>query len=263
MINARRQKHDTGQDEFVSRFKAYMASAAAYKPLADFIKARPEKEIRDCLTIYFEVAKDYDTNEDRPRRTFYALSARLLTDADIYFALRYEVLVHLNGSPWQKHYNALGSTTQNRIGVLIKRKKTALTSAQRAVIQVFDDYTSRPDPKKLEKFLYRYKFPALSDCLLAYIEVSQRLPDSDKNSLTIFFALSFRALGLGDSNFAAHYESLVHSEGTVWKRRSDALEAWQRTDKLEPAIREKQVVRTADYSGSPLTVKHAVISNGR
>ncbi len=255
------------QDEFSTRFKAYLASAKAYKPLLNFIQAQPESDLRDCATIYFRIAADYDVRDERSLKTYNDLAARLLAIADVYFALRFEVLVNQKNTPWGKHYVALDSASQGRLSVLVKRKKAQLSFAQRDFLRIFEDYVgaAHPDPKRLEKFLEYYKFAQLQDSLLAYIEVSQKYADTDKNSLTVFYAVSFMTLSKKDcdSDFAARYEKNVKADGTVWKRRYDALEWWQR-EKLQQAYKEKQTIqRTTEYTSKdkkvyPVTEKLAI-----
>ena len=103
----------------------------------------------------------------------------------------------------------------------------------------------RPNQKAVSNYTARLKkSDQLFDCLRVYVEVSQKYPDNDTNSLIIFFGVSYQAIGLGDFKFAADYEALVTSSGTIWKRRFDALNSWQRDEMLKPAIAEKKKIVT-------------------
>ena len=82
------------QQKFESRFKAYMANFAAYGDLSAYIKGLKAQEIRDCLDIYFEVAKPYGGRDEHKRAVgvFYDVSQKALQSNDVYFALRFEAL---------------------------------------------------------------------------------------------------------------------------------------------------------------------------
>jgi hypothetical protein len=135
------------------------------------------------------------------------------------------------------------SKSGRRVWPSISQQKTALSWIQRGFLSVFEQHMRTPNQKAVSEFTAKLKkSDYLFDCLLVYVEVSQKAPDDDPNSLIVFFGVSFQAVGLGDSTFAAKYESLVTSEGTIWKRRYDALNTWQRDEKLKPAIDEKKKI---------------------
>ncbi len=233
------------QEEFVSRFKAYMANANAYSSLSGYIKGLQPAGLRECLWIYFDVSKDYLGKEERRRSltAYYDLSLAALQRNDVYFALRFEALTQASGTAWRKAYSELRSAQQKRLSAQIARQKAGLSWVQRDFLAEFNRHMEQPNQRAISQFTAKLrKSDQLFDCLLVYVEVSQKYADDDKNSLIIFFGVSFQALGLGDSYFAAKYESLVTSSGTIWRRRYEALDAWQRDEKLKPAIDEKKKI---------------------
>ena len=233
------------QGEFVSRYKAYMANAGAYGSLSGFIKGLHPKDVRECLSIFFDASKGFIGKEEHKRSliVFFDLSLRALQANDVYFALRFEALTQLSNSEWRKTWSELDAPRRRRLSAQIAQQKTRLSWIQRGFLGKFEMHMKRPDQKAVSEFTAKLKkTDQLFDCLRVYVEVSRRYPDTDKNSLIIFFGVSFQALGLGDSYFAAKYESLVTSEGTIWKRRYDALDTWQRDEKLKPTIAEKKKI---------------------
>ncbi len=233
------------QDEFSRKFRAYMVSPAAYKPLSGYIKGLPFDALRECFLVYFDLSKDYTGRDEHKRslKIFFELSSAAIQKRDTYFALRFDALVRFEPTIWHSLYAELDPTLQRELSRQIRRQKAALSPIQKAFLDKFDSYMklrTMEQEKRLANWLGKLlKFNPLHDCLLAYVEASQRFPDNDKNSITVFYGLSFQTLGLGSSTFAAEYASLVHSKDTVWKRRYDVLESWQR-DKLDSAIREKK-----------------------
>ena len=260
------------QEEFVRRFQEYEKNQAAYKSLSNFLRARSFGELRDCLSIYFEgeVYKPYVDKDGHKRAltVFYDLCFNVLSRSapgeDLYFALRLEALVQNKSGIWHSFFVELDIKQQRTLTSRISRQKAKLSSKQKDFLREFDLLMQQGSKQGAKRFADRVltvkKIEPLNDCLRAYVEVSQKYSDNDKDSLNAFYAISYYALGvahrIGDSYFAAKYESLVHSEGTVWKRRYDALDAHQRDDQLVPAIREaKQVVieKKGSVGGKELT----------
>jgi hypothetical protein len=233
------------QEEFVSRFRAYMAKAGAYDSLAQYVKGLGPRDLRDCLSKYFDVSKDYLGKEERKRslRVFFDVSLLALQKNDQYFALRFEALTQFPNSAWQKTYSGLESTEQRKLSAQVGQQKTRFSVPQRRFLDEFDRHMRQPNQKAVSNFTSKFKkSDQLFDLLLVYVETSQKYADDDKNSLIVFFGVSYQALEFADSYFAANYESLVTSEGTVWKRRFDALDHWQRDEMLKPAIAEKKKI---------------------
>jgi len=233
------------QDEFVRRFKVYMANDSAYKPLADYIQQLHAEDSRLCLSIYFDVSKDY-VGRDEHRRAltvFYDLSLKSLAVNNKYFALRYEALVEATGQAWQRTYVELNSNQQHRLQSQISRQKAVLSLIERRFIAEFEKVPNPPNQKAVSEFTSKLKKnDQLEECLLVYVEISRKYSDTDGNSLLIFYGVSLQALWSGDSYFAARYESLVTSADTIWKRRFDALDAQLREGKLKPTIAEQKKI---------------------
>ena len=239
------------QQEFVSRYKAYMADSAAYGKLSAYIKGLKAQEGRDCLDIYFDVAKPYAGRDEHKRAVgvFFDLSLKALQTNDLYFALRFEALTQAKHKAWLKTYSELDSTQQRKLSAQVSQQKTNLSLIQRGFLREFLKHMERPNQKSVSEYTAKVrKTEPLYDCLRVYVEVSQKYPDSDTNSLIIFFGVSFQALELADFKFAADYEALVTSPGTIWKRRFDALNSWQRDEMLKPAIAEKKKLVTEKKS---------------
>ncbi|HWZ97050.1 MAG TPA: hypothetical protein VN025_04750 [Candidatus Dormibacteraeota bacterium] len=235
------------QEEFVSRFKAYTANSSAYGKLSTYIKGLNARDVRDCLDIYFEVAKPYGGRDEHKRAVgvFYDLSLKALQSNDVYFALRFEALTQSKDLAWPKIYSELDSTQQRKLSSQVNQQKANLSLIQRGFMTEFLKHMDRPNQKAVSEYTAKLKkTDQLYDCLRVYVEVSQKYVDSDTNSLIIFFGVSYQALVLGDFKFAADYEALVTSAGTIWKRRFDALDTWQRDKMLKPAIAEKKKIVT-------------------
>ena len=97
------------QQEFVRRFKAYMANAGAAGSLSTYVKGLKAQDSRDCLDIYFDVAKPYGGREERKRAVgvFFDLSSRTLRVNDVYFSLQFDALTRAKETTWLKMYSAL------------------------------------------------------------------------------------------------------------------------------------------------------------
>jgi hypothetical protein len=116
-----------------------------------------------------------------------------------------------------------------------------LSLTQRTFLDKFTRHLAQPDIREIEDFVEGItQGQQLQDCLLAYVEASLAAADDDRRSLEVFYRLSLRALARCGADFAAQYEARVHAPGSVWKRRYDALESWQRDTVLAPAIVERK-----------------------
>ncbi len=231
--------------DFAKRLETHLASDDGRKAFVRFLDGLSRiDDLVECIALYFNVTRD---DEKRPRSlgAFYELAKRALAVGNVYFALRFESLIVHTDTPWRRRFRSLETRLQNQLTQQIGRSKRALSPTQKAFLGRFDKYVVDPDPKGFTEWVLKLEFEPLKDCLLSYIEVSQRLADNDRNSLNVFFVVSFRALGLGTAYFALEYETNVRSSGSVWKRRYDALAAWQRDEKLAPAIREKKLIVSA------------------
>jgi hypothetical protein len=247
------------QQEFAGVLKAYLASENGYRPFTAFLKSHKFGDLSDAISTYFDVTRDQDDRDTRSLNAFRDLALAALEKGDKYFALRFEALTNRNSIPWHRRYAALDAASRARIAAQVASQKAHLSGIERAFLDRFARHLKHPDQKGMERFVDSLKFQPVYECLLAYIEVSQAADDTDKNSLVVFYGLSYRALGQGDSYFAAKYDSLVHSDGFVWKRRYDALEPWQRDEKLAPAIRDaKQIVTVTKYHDKDVTEKHPI-----
>jgi hypothetical protein len=247
------------QQDYAKLLMAYLAKADNYKPLEDFIKPLKLEDLLDCVSTYFDVTSGYGENRKEVLIAFYDLMSTAIAKGDVYFALRFESLTQRKDMPWGRRHAALDSTYRKRLAAQVKQKKASLSPTQRRFLEKFSEYMKQPDQKMIEKFVSALKFQPLYDCLLSYIEVSQQFSDDDANSLIVFYGMSLRALGLGDSYFAAKYESQVRSDGSVWKRRYDALKSWQRENYLEPAIKEKKmIVSVTKYKDKDVTQKQPI-----
>jgi len=125
------------QEEFVRRFKAYMANAGAYKALADYVQSLEKIDLRECLSIYLDVSKDSVGREEhrRSRTVFYDVSLKAVQQSDVSFALRYEALVQAKNTAWQRAYAELDSALQRRLTSQTAQQKTALSWIQRSFLK--------------------------------------------------------------------------------------------------------------------------------
>src|SRR5437899_1270492 len=137
------------QEEFVSRFQAYMTKAGTYDSLAQYVKGLGPRDLRDCLSIYFDVSKDYLGREERKRslRVFFDVSLLALQKNDQYFALRFEALTQSPNSAWQKTYSWLESTEQRKLSAQVGQQKTRLSVPQRRFLDEFDRHMRQPNQK--------------------------------------------------------------------------------------------------------------------
>jgi hypothetical protein len=236
------------QDEFVKQFEAYLISSKAYPSLANFLKHSRESDLEDCATVFFRVVENehYDVRDERVRKTFFDLCSQLLTRANVYFALRFELLIVRMGTPWQTHFDAQNPATRARLIGLLHRKKTYLSPASRGFIHWFDRIMKSPREKvgaDFQRFMESYlKYPAsLQEMLLVYIEISRAYLDDNPKSMMFFFILSFYVLPRCDLYFAQQYEIGIKTEGQIWKRRFDALKDDQKI-KIKQILLEKQTV---------------------
>jgi hypothetical protein len=186
------------QDEFSQKFRAYMVSPAAYKPLSDYIKGLLFDALRECFLVYFDLSKDYTGRDEHKRslKIFFELSSAAIQRWDKYFALRFDALVRFEPTIWHSLYAQLDPTLQRELSRQIRRQKAALSPIQKAFLDKFDSYMklrTMEQEKRLANWLGKLlKFNPLHDCLLAYVEASQRFPDNDKNSITVFMGCRSR-----------------------------------------------------------------------
>ncbi|HZI47682.1 MAG TPA: hypothetical protein VFD75_07770, partial [Pyrinomonadaceae bacterium] len=237
------------QEDYEKVLRPYLASADAYQPLAKFVQSvKNVQDLLACMSRYFLVTKDNGPKETRSLSAFYDLSAAILSKGTVYDGLRYETLAQKSDTLWHDRYAALNEKSRSKLDKQIKSLKANLTPTQRMFLSMFEAHMKKPDDKKIGDWLGKLKFPPLYDCLRAYIEVSQQYKDTAKDSLKIFYAMSFLALGKGGNVFASQYETWIKSEGSVWKRRYDALEWWQKEKYIDPAIVEgKKITTTTEY----------------
>src|SRR5260370_33343450 len=194
------------QEEFVSRFRAYMAKPGAYDALTSYIKGLQPKDLRECLAIYFDVSKDYRGKEEHKRSltVFYSVSLLAVQKNDEYFALRFDALTQAANTDWLKTYSELDSTQKRKLSAQIAQQKSKLSWIQRGFLGEFDRHMKQPNQKAVSEYTAKLKkTDQLFDCLRVYVEASQKYPDNDKNSLIIFFGVSFQPLGFADTYFPA------------------------------------------------------------
>ncbi len=224
-----------------------MENAAAYRKLSSYVNGLKASELHECLSIYFEISKPYSGKEEHKRSlgVFFDVSLKALQLDSPYFALRFEALTQAKSSDWLKAYSELASTQQRKLNAQISEQKTRLSVIQRRFLTEFLALKDHPDQKAVARFTQKLlKGDLLYDCLRVYVEASQKFADTDADSLAIFFGVSYQALGLSNFQFARDYEALVTSEGTIWKRRFDALDNRQ-MGMLKAAIAEKKQIATA------------------
>ncbi|AOY57258.1 hypothetical protein [Desulfococcus multivorans] len=212
------------QEKFLQLFSEYMVRhERAYRPLADFMNRLKFEQVRECLSSYLDVFKRYDLRDKYSLRIFYELSL-LAVKEDVYFALRYEVLTAVKGNLWFERHAALENKQRNQLLSKVKQKKRALSWTQKEFIRIFDDAMKRHIYKPVSDYIFKLmKGTQLQECLLVYIEVSARYPDTDHNSLAVFFGLSSLAIHKSDAFFAARFDKWISTAGTPWETRYSQL----------------------------------------
>jgi len=217
----------------------FVASEQAYKKYTAFLQSHTFNELSDCIPTYFEVTRHCADTDPRALMAFRDLISRTLTKGDQYFALRLDALVRKLDTPWQRRYAALDASGRQQLDAELARQKAHLSLTQRTFLDKVTRHFGQPDIREIEGFVDSLtQCQQLQDCLLAYIEASLAADDDDRRSLEVFYRLSCRALARCGTDFAAQYETRVQAPGSVWKRRYDALEPWQRNAVLAPAIGE-------------------------
>jgi hypothetical protein len=241
------------QSRFVELFRKYMEHHEAYAELAAYVDALRFADVTACIESYLAVARDYVDTDKNALAVFAKLVTTALDKGDPYYALRVEVLIGKPGTPWAARHGALGRGQRDKIAALIRRRKLGLSVTQRRFIEKFADYMRQPASrrKELSDFIFALRFPQLHECLLAYVEVSTRYADDDRNSLTIFWGLSSLALAKGDPYFAASYDARVKSEGSVWAQRFQALGKGPERDELSRQIATRRKGMTATVTAAP------------
>lgn len=240
------------QPDFADVLKNYVASEHAYKKYIAFLQSRTFEELSDWIPTYFEVTRNCDDADPRSLIAFRDLIARMLSKGDQYFALRFDAIAHKRDTPWQRRYAALDASGRQQLDAEIERQRAHLSLTQRTFLDKFTRHLTQPGIAEIEGFVEGLtQAQQLQDCLLAYIEASLTADDTDQRSLKVFYRLSLRALARCGTDFAAQYEARVHAPGSVWKRRYDALESWQRDTVLAPTImdrRQKLVATVHDFA---------------
>ncbi|MGI8425450.1 MAG: hypothetical protein ACR2M4_02410 [Actinomycetota bacterium] len=212
------------QEKFLELFREYMVRHdRAYKALSDFMKTLNSDKVRECLSSYLDVFAHYNRRDKYSLRIFYELALLGIKD-DVYFALRYDVLASTPGKLYFERNSALDKKQQGELRSQVKQKKRALSWTQKAFIRIFDDSMKRHIYKPVADYIYKLtKATQLQESLLVYIEVSERYPDSDPNSLKVFFGLASLALEKSDAFFAANFERNINVTKSTWQMRYSEL----------------------------------------
>lgn len=228
------------QEKFIQLFSDYMArDDKAYPALSDFMKSLNLDKLRQCLSSYFDVFRRYALKDKKSLRVFYELSL-LAVKSDVYFALRYEALTSVKLNLWFERHALLDKKQKDHLTSQIKNKKAALSATQKQFIKVFDDALKRHIYKPVSDYIFKLlKGAQLKECLLVYIEISAKYPDTDHNSLEVFFGLASLTLAKSDAFFAADFERWIKAVGTPWETRYSQLVKRQK-DELDRQIVEKK-----------------------
>lgn len=223
------------RDDFRKHFEGFMKPSAAFKPLEDFLKPLPFRELLQCLDEYFKIFGTYGATNVRSLLVFHRLVVAALERGDVYFALRVEILCRTKGKVWHERHEALSAKQQQVIAVTVARLRRSLSPNQRLFLKLFDRHMNGDGEaqKEIEQFTTKLMqgnhYGPLQDCLHLYLEVSQGYKDGDsRRSVMIFFGLSHAAITASPADFAATYQARAKQEGDIWKTRYDALDDRQR-----------------------------------
>jgi len=218
------------QRDFVALYQAFMADEKARAKLDAFLDKARASDLVDCINAYFDASRNYAIGNAQSAAVFVSLVKAALRKSDEYIALRAEVLVARKDSEWYRHYQALDARQRDAVQAAIKSGKGKLSPSQRSYLKQFGDFMKGSGRRTFPDYIMALKASPLRDCMFAYIEASQAYADDSRDSLTIFWGTLSRALGICDGHFAAQVKANIQVAGSVWQRRYQALEIYQRQE---------------------------------
>lgn len=252
-----------GPEDFPALFKDYLADEAKRKPLDELLARLTFNQLLECLDPFFGLGGQYGERNAAVQHVFVGLTSPLIRK-NVYFALRLEIFFASPDKEWHTYFAALKPAQQKTLSGRIAAKKRELPWYVRKFIEQYDEHMKgkvkqqavQKDFSALKKFEWR------RDCLLAYMEVSQGYK---QKSPLIFYGISFETLNMREAvHFAATYDADIKRPGTIWHKRFNELEPYQK-DRLNELIKEKLTVKTTytlkpkdedkDKGGKPKTVE--------
>ena len=257
----------SAKQEFLRLLRAFMAGGPE-RPIDDFLQKRLRLDPagqQECLEAFIGVSATYGI-EKRSMTIFWGLSSMALAGGDPFFALKYEYLVRPEAhTQWSERFAFLADYQKEEERKQIAAKKAQATYLDHRRFQLFQEREediqaakqAKPKPRsapvtkarkqflalferymlerskaatvELTEFIQRKLGPAeLEDCLLAYLEASERYsltqsPAKDF-SLSIFYGMASLALHRCGGYFALKFELWTSpEEKTAWGRRYERL----------------------------------------